>query len=314
MIAAVLFAAAPVFADEVAFVRGGPKSAAAKADAISALADARRDMMPCWRRGATAVEIAVTTDAGGAVTSAAPRTDGPSAQCVAGILAVATLPRSAGAWSGVVTIGPGNAGGGGGGGGGSNDDVGAALGAHGAELRACQKADGKASGVVEIDLRVHADGTITDIAVAKSLSTALDACLVKALGRLRLDAYHGKEVRYRLGLQYAGSGDAAPPSAPAPTPTAAPIKRGPLDVDQMMPVIEADRAHIDRCGAGVKKSGKLVVRFTIRKDGTVKNLGVKESLGDPAVEKCVLDRFGGLRFPPASDETQVQFPLAFTAT
>src|SRR5206468_636086 len=108
-----------------------------------------------------------------------------SAQCVAGLLAVAALPKIA--WSGVVRVGPG----GGGdapasGGGGGDDDVGAALGTRSAELRACQKADPRAAGVIEIDLRVHPDGSLSDIAVAKSLSSALDACLVKALGKIKL--------------------------------------------------------------------------------------------------------------------------------
>jgi hypothetical protein len=251
------------------------------------------------------------------VTSSAARTDGPVAQCVAGILAVAALPKVA--WSGVVRIGPGGSsstsggfGTGNAGFGGGGDDIGAALGTHAADLRQCQKVDPKASGLVQVDLRVHADGTITDVAIAKSLSAALDACVIKALGKIKLDGYQGKEVRYRLGLSFAG--DSSTATGPATSNAPAPTKRGPLSVDQMMPVIEADRVHIDRCGAGVKASGKLVIRFTIRKDGTVKNLAVTQALGDAKVEKCVLDRFGALKFPSATDETQVQFPLAFAAS
>lgn len=300
---------APTFAlaDGVTFSRGGPKADVAKQAVAGAIAAARGDMAPCWRRTQTAVDVALTTDASGAVTSASPRTDGPVAQCVAGLLAVATLPKSAGAWSGVVTVAPA--------GGGASDepDIGALLGKHAGELRACQKADPKATGIVEIDLRVHPDGSITDVAVSRSLSTALDACLRRALGKLTLADYHGKEIRYRLGLSFAGDaggGEAAPP-APA---TAAPTKRGPLGVDQMQPVIEAHRVAIDRCGAGVAKSGTLIIRFTVRKDGSVKNLGVKQSIGDAKVEACVLDQFGKLTFPPATDETQVQFPLSFVAS
>jgi TonB family protein len=305
---ALVLASTTAHADDVVFARGGPKSEPAKQTVIAAIAALRGDMAPCWRRSASAADVAITTGADGAVTSAAARSDGPIAQCVAGLLAVATLPRSAGAWSGVVTIAPISSGG-------SSDDVGALLGKHQPELRACQQADDKATGIVEIDLRVHPDGSISDLAVSRSLSSALDACLVKALAKMKLDGYRGKEVRYRLGLSFnagsAGGGGGAP--APPTDATPAPTKRGPLSVDQMQPVIEADRVHIDRCGAGVKATGDLVIRFTVRKDGTTKNLGVKTSLGDAKVEACVLDRFAKLRFPPATDETQVQFPLHFVA-
>ena len=309
---AIVLVSTTAHADDVVFTRGGPKSDQAKQTVIAAIAALRGDMAPCWRRGSpSASDVAITTGADGAVTSAAARSDGAVAQCVAGILAVAVLPKSAGAWSGVVTVAPITSGGGGGG----SDDVGALLGKHQPELRACQKADANATGIVEIDLRVHPDGSISDVSVSRSLSAALDACLVKALGKLKLDDYHGKEVRYRLGLSFnaggggGGGGSSAPPNDATPAPT----KRGPLSVDQMQPVIEADRVHIDRCGAGVKVTGDLVIRFTVRKDGTVKNLGVKTALGDATVEACVLDRFAKLKFPSATDETQVQFPLHFVA-
>jgi hypothetical protein len=297
-------------ADGVTFSRGGPKSDAAKQAVAGAIAAARGDMAPCWRRTQTAVDVAITTDAQGAVTSAAPRTDGPVAQCVAGLLAVASFPKSAGAWSGVVSIAPSSSGGGGAG----EPDIGALLGKHAAELRACQKADPKAAGIVEIDLRIHPDGSISDVAVSKSLSTSLEECLTRTLAKLVLSDYHGKEVHYRLGLSFAGGGDSGPaPVAPDAASGPAPTKRGPLSVDQMQPVIEAHRVAIDRCGAGVTKSGTLIVRFTVRADGSVKNLGIKQSIGDAKVEACVLDQFAKLTFPKAGDETQVQFPLSFVA-
>ncbi|HTJ43326.1 MAG TPA: hypothetical protein VL463_14575 [Kofleriaceae bacterium] len=299
---------AVAFAEDVTFSRGGPKAETAKQAIAGAIAASRGDMAPCWRKTQTAVDVAITTDASGAVTSAAARTDGPVAQCVAGILAVATLPKSAGAWSGVVTIAPVSASSGG------DADLGALLGKHQAELRACQKVDPKANGIVEVDLRVHPDGTITDVAVSKSLSAALDACLTKALSKITLGDYHGKEVRYRLGLSFMGGGsDDSSSTGTTVNNAPAPTKRGPLEVGQMQPVIEAHRVAIDRCGAGVKASGTLIIRFTVRKDGTTKNLGVKQSIGDAKVEACVLDQFGKLVFPKATDETQVQFPLSFVA-
>jgi TonB family protein len=288
-------------ADDVTFTRGGPNGAG-RAQAVAALTQLRAELTPCWKRGPMVVEVALTTDATGAVTSSVARTDGPAGQCVAGLLAVATIGR--GAWSGTVQIAPPAPG---------TDDVGAALRVHGEALRACQAADPKAAGTAEITLRVHADGTISDVAVATALSPKVDACLIGTIGRLRLDTYRGKEVRYRLGLQFGGGGASGASrgdgGATVAPPEPAPTRRGALGTDEMLPVIEASRAGLTKCITGAKKKGTLVVRFTIRKDGTVKNLAVKDPVGDAMVEQCVLDRFKGMHFPSASDETQVQFPL-----
>ena len=224
-----LLAAAPAArADDVAFLRGGPHASAARGAVLQAIARARADMIPCWRRGTSAVEVALSTDRAGRIRSAAARTEGPVAQCVAGLLAVATMPTDAGAWSGVVTVAPSLGGGHGGG-----DDVGRALHEHLAALQTCQSADPRAAGVAEIAMRVHRGGAISDVTVARSLSPALDACLVRSLSRLRLAGYGGNEVRYKLGLQFGGGGGGAtrPPShAPAPGP--APSRRGPLGQDR----------------------------------------------------------------------------------
>ncbi|MCE9576845.1 MAG: hypothetical protein K8W52_27105 [Deltaproteobacteria bacterium] len=283
-------------ADDITFTRGGP-TGAARTQAVAALTQARADLTPCWRRGPAVVEIALTTDATGMVTTSTARTDGPAAQCVAGLLAVATLGR--GAWSGTVQIAPPAPG---------TDDVGAALRVHGDALRACQSADPKAVGTAEIAIKVHADGSITDATVATSLSPKLDACLTKVLGKLHLETYRGKDVRYRLGLQF-GGGDHAPAADPAPSGGPAPTRRGALSTDEMLPVIESARVGLTKCIAHASAKGTLMVRFTVRKDGTVKNLAMKQGIGDAKVEQCVLDRFKGLQFPTASDETQVQFPL-----
>jgi len=310
--AATLLAAAPsARADDVAFLRGGPREAAARVATLHAIAEARADMIPCWRRGTSAVEVAVSTDRSGRVRSAAARTDGPVAQCVAGLLAVATMPESAGAWSGVITVAPSLGGGGGGGGG---DDVGRALQQHLAALQTCQSAAPGAAGVAEIAMRVHRGGAISDVTVARSLAPALDACLVRALSKLRLAGYTGNEVRYKLGLQFGGGGSgggAARPPAHGGQAGPAPSRRGPLGSDQMLPVIEAARADIDRCKLGVHKNGTLMIRFTVRKDGSVKNLAVKQGIGAHRAEQCILDRFGKMQFPAAGAETQVQFPLVF---
>ncbi len=284
-------------ADDITFTRGGP-TGSARASAIAALTALRAELTPCWRRGPMVVEVAITTDASGLVSSSVARTDGAAAQCVAGLLAVATLGR--GAWSGTVQIAPPAPG---------ADDVGAALRVHGETLRACQAADPKAIGTAEVALKVHADGSISDVAIATPLSPKIDACLTRALARLRLDTYRGKDVRYRLGLQFGGGDHGPAPTATATGAGPAPTRRGALSTDEMLPVIESVRVGLTKCIAHPTAKGTLTVRFTVRKDGTVKNLAIKQGIGDARLEQCVLDRFKPLKFPAAGDETQVQFPL-----
>jgi TonB family protein len=44
--------------------------------------------------------------------------------------------------------------------------------------------------------------------------------------------------------------------------------------------------------------GKIVVKFVIAKDGTVSKANIKETtMGNPAVEECVLGRFRRMQFP-----------------
>lgn len=69
----------------------------------------------------------------------------------------------------------------------------------------------------------------------------------------------------------------------------------------------------DGLGRDRQLAGEVVVRFTIRKDGSVDGVTEKSaSLSDPAVRQCVLRVFGVLSFPtPQSGTVQVTYPLSF---
>jgi hypothetical protein len=63
-------------------------------------------------------------------------------------------------------------------------------------------------------------------------------------------------------------------------------------------------------------AGKLTVAFTIAKDGAVAKAAIDReasTLRDEIVEACVLRQFGRLRFPAASGEAKVRYPLLFSA-
>jgi hypothetical protein len=61
-------------------------------------------------------------------------------------------------------------------------------------------------------------------------------------------------------------------------------------------------------------SGKVLVRFTISAEGKVSKAAIdaaRSTLDDPAVTRCVVRQFLGLRFP-AKGGAQVNYPLIFS--
>ena len=54
-----------------------------------------------------------------------------------------------------------------------------------------------------------------------------------------------------------------------------------------------------------------MVRFTIRGDGTVKNVVLKEASGVAKIDGCIKDALGKAAFPTSAGETKVSVPLAW---
>jgi outer membrane biosynthesis protein TonB len=288
-------------AAEVTIVKGGPRADRGRAEA--ALADAAAAMGVCWRGKPppkVRVKLAVTAD--GAVTATAVSKAG-AAQCAAGVLAVWTLP--AGPWNGEVEIGAGSA----------PQDLAATIQqgllAKGASIKACQSKAPAAAGPVAIKMKIHPDGSITDVAVSSSLGAAIDGCVQKAVAAVRLDALPATApITYQLAVAFAGKSEAGDVPLPVEAPDGGSVA-GPLAVEDVKRVMTSSRARLLACGKKGKGKGTVVTRFTIRPDGSTKNVVVKEPIGDAAIEACLVDAFKSLTFPTASAETKVSYPVAF---
>lgn len=306
-----LFVPALATAGPAAIVKGGPRADKGKVEA--ALNAAVGSMSVCWRKSPPAsVTVKVAVAADGAVT-ATPLTKNAAAQCAAGVLAVWTVPG--GAWSGEVEIKAGVAGGGTGSGD-LSSQIQSQLMAKAAPIKACQSAAPTAAGPVQIKMTIQTDGSITDVQVASSLGAKIDTCVQKAVSALRLDGIDAPSpVKYALALAFAGkdaggAGGGGGGSLPSTAPEGG-IIDGTLPVAQVQPVLASARAKMVACGKKGKGKGKVVTRFTIRADGTTKNVVTKESINDKAIEDCLVGVFKSLTFPTASGETKVQYPTSF---
>ena len=113
--------------------------------------------------------------------------------------------------------------------------------------------------------------------------------------------------------------DAAGPtsavSAPEPADGGAPI-RG-LNPEQIRTVVMSKVGSFQQCyedalAKDPELRGAVAIAFSIAPDGTVKSADVaSSSLGNPAVESCMVKGFQALRFPTAEKPTNAVFPFAF---
>jgi TonB family protein len=305
--AAVAAAGAPRFAS------GGPRAKAARDSALAAVRVAHNEMAPCWRGTPPAeVMVALTVGPAGEVVQSAPRSVGPAAQCAAGLLAVAVMPASGQRWTAVVGVpsvsAPPAAD--------LQAEISRQLGEHRAALAACQSVDPNAAGELALTLAISETGIIAPTVARSSVSKAIEACVAGTLRRTALALPEKRAARYRLDLSFAGegAGRAAParPTGAGEAVGAAPaLKAGSaLAADQIERVVGAQKAELTRCGRTA--SGDVVVGFTVRPDGTTKNVAVKSStVGDPAVEACLVKRVEGLRFPAAGGESRVTWPFQY---
>lgn len=282
------------------------KGAALRGGALAALADAERAMVVCWRGSPPArVRVAVAVEGGGAVTASA-ITAGGAAQCAAGVLAVWTVPG--GAWKGELEIGSRV---------GSGDLAGTIskqLAARGEVIRACQAEAPSARGPAIIRMKVHPEGELTDVTVTSKLGAALDRCVKAAVSGLRLDPLATADpVAYELAVTFSGARTTPTPTGGTTTVVesddGAGSVSGPLAADAVEAVLRPVRSKLAAClkGSGARS---MVVRFTIRADGTSKNVAVKEATGGTADEACLKKALAGVKFGTAADETKVVLPLA----
>ena len=298
-----LVALAPARADVVV-----AKGAALKPRAAAALADAERAMMICWRGAPPAtVRVAVGIEATGLVT-ASPVTVAAAAQCAAGVLAVWTVPG--GPWKGELEIASRI----------GADDLAGAISRQFADrgqlIRACQAAAPAASGSATIRVKVHPDGDLTDVAVSSKLGARINRCVETAVAGMRLDPLAtDAPVTYQLSVAFAGARGApargsdqttAVEAGAAGTPGSV---SGALDGIIVQRVLRPAQVRLAGCMKAGAGAGALEVRFTVRAEGTTKNIVIKDATGTVIDQRCVKQVVAGLRFPAASNETRVALPL-----
>jgi hypothetical protein len=316
-------------AGDVKVVSGGPKDAGKrKALVASVAAIVGRDLGVCLRadRPATVrVELAVGAD--GAVTAATQRTEGAVAQCVAGILAVKTLAKTGAACTLTVEIGLGA----------MAEDLAAAvdrqLAAERATLAGCQQKDVKATGGIDLKFTIEKDGRIGAITAAKhGVGKPIEECLRTTLASLKLALPEAKAVKYALHLDFAGGASTASGAGKGREPVLSTPGEAKLEIAEKSATATGtlDTAAVNRvvrdaqtawlaCYRKQQKTnpdlayGKVVVRFTVRADGTVKNTAIKESnLDDKTLETCIVNVAKKLAFPTSEGETKLVLPLMFS--
>ncbi len=291
-----LLAAAPARGD-VVVVKGD----ALRPKAAAALAEAERAMIVCWRGSPpAAVRVAVVIDGTGMVTATAV-TPARAAQCAAGVLAVWTVPG--GDWRGEIEIASRI---------GADDLAGAIsrqFSARGDVIRACQAAAPSAKGAVTIKVKVHPDGHLTDAAVTSKLGAKLNKCVESAVLGLQLDPLASSDpVAYQLSVGFAGAGAAPPVATTTDGGTPPGSVSGALDAINVQGALKPARAKLAACMKGA--AAALEVRFTVRAEGTTKNIVSKDATGTIVDDACIKKVIGGVRFPSASGETRVVLPLA----
>ncbi|MBK9036653.1 MAG: TonB C-terminal domain-containing protein [Myxococcales bacterium] len=305
LLVALALGAAPATAD-VTIVKGGP-GGDPRALADGALAEASKAMAVCWRvptKGAVRVAVTVAAD-GGVIARAVSK--GAAAQCAAGILAVWTIPG--GAWKGEVEIGAGAA---------TTPDLASTIQhqllAASAPIKACQaRAPGKA-GAAAIKMRIAPDGAIGDVAVTSKLGDALDACVARAVVAIKLAPTGAAgAVNYQLAIAFSGTATAPTPpptggSQPPPTGSTS----GDLPPTQVQAGLVPVHKRIVTCVGTTSVAGKRAeVRFTIRADGTVKNIVLKDASGVAKLDGCVKEALSKAAFAKAAGETKVQVPMSW---
>jgi TonB family protein len=314
---AVLWLASTAAAEPVRVVDGGPAKKAARGQVVAALSRLAGDVEVCFRRaGADPVEVELAVAASGAVTRSTQRGKGAVAQCVAGVLAVQQLPPC-GVYTLVVEWSPGG------------DPMAAVkeeLLPHRDALQRCyDQAAGRRpgrAGEVELGFLIRPDGRIVDAEVRRSTlaDPAVEGCLVDAIQRARLaERPGGRTISFAMALSFAPGGAGAGAASPA-AGALQPSKDGPVSAEVLTQVMNENKARFAACydqhaRREPKLAGRVVLRYTIRGDGTVHNVQIKEStLHHEKVEACVVGVGQSLRFPgePGRDKTRVVYPFEFS--
>ena len=293
---------------------GGPAKKADKEKLAKSLARIAPSLEVCWRgQRPDAVRVSLRVAADGAVLEAKQKTDGPAAQCAAGVLAVQTLAATGKKYDVVVELVT------------AALDLGAQIqndlrGYH-AALQSCGNG---VEGIVVLKFKIHPDGSVSGAAIESSTleDESVHKCLRTAINKAKLTERPDEKVLgYALTVNLPGAESGASSKSAASTKGAAtqPQKTGPRPAGDITKVMDA---KISEYAASYKKrakkkptlSGTVVLRFTIRPAGTVRNVKVREtSLADSVVEDCLVKVAATLDFGAhaSTEVTKVFYPFNF---
>jgi TonB family protein len=302
---------------EVAHIeRGAPAKAKQRRALEQALARAAATAGVCFRRDVPErIRIDLEVEPGGRVGKSTHQDGGAIGQCLAGVLAVQTVPAPGARLTLRVAFDARTLAGGG---------IESALAPYQDKLRAC-KGDKTRGGRAVIRFIIQPDGRVLEPAIQESdlADERLERCLVDTMAKAKLgQGVVAKNVRYALhvafpaGAAAAATGDSSNAAGGSLAPQ--PQKDGPHEGSDISAVMDRHKDIFNRCYAKQAKqkralAGTVILRFTIRANGTVRNVKIKETtLNHAKVEQCIVEAGTKLRFPEAAGETRVFYPFAFS--
>jgi hypothetical protein len=309
---------------EPRIVHGGPPRPAEREAAVRALTQAVEAAAVCWRGDRPdRVQLELRVGSDGEIKQSRARTRGKVATCAAAVLAVQNLSEASIGYTVIVEVDTratstrtSSAGGGA-----AGDRVAAALRGDRA-VTGCYENRPELEGDVLIRFVIRPPGKVLDPEVARSTLTDPDVapCLVRAVRTVDLRSLGiERSIEFALPLHF--SGTRAPARGSAGDPSLQPQKTGPLSGEVLGRVMDQARPRFTRCYEQQMRrtprlAGDVVIRYTVRADGTTRNVEVKRTtLNSPPVERCMIKVGQSLRFPGEADraDTKVIYPFRFAA-
>ncbi len=310
-----LFAAGEVSAGSIKLVKGGPDKPENKRKVIQTLIGAGGKLSRCLRGYKNAVRITVSVRRNGRTRRALPDNRSRAAACVAKVIRYTRFRWTRRAWSGVIelsTATPADV---------ARRDMSALsrdLNKARNAINGCARRYG-VTGNARFRFVVAADGGLAEAKVesARGVSARARGCMVAAIQRSSVSPHPGaRPVTFRLALSFANRGGYGGTGSARPNVKALqPKKFGPHTANDIGPVMRAKAAKFRRCYRRYRKpklKGEVVMRFTIRKNGTVRNVKIrKTTLKHKRVEACIVAVGKTLKFPSAPGSTRVFYPFRF---
>ena len=187
-----------------------------------------------------------------------------------------------------------------------------------------ERSKASVSGRVVLRFAIEPSGRLVQPTVQSSelRDRAIEGCLIDRLGKLRLGrGVTSKRVNYSLSLDFAKQRGGVATTAGGGKGDMQPRKDGPLPGRAISQVMEKYKSRFSACYTKQARrnralAGRVVLRFTVRDDGTVRNVKIRETtLNNAKVERCMVKVGESLRFPgePGRAATRVWYPFAFSS-